>query len=44
MMLPINGNGLARGNFTDTKVIAIIQGERYLSQKTLSRYRLLRRF
>jgi len=34
MMLPINGNGLARGNFTDTKVIVIIQGERYLSQKT----------
>jgi len=33
-MLPINGNGLAHGNFTDTKVIAIIQGERYLSQKT----------
>lgn len=34
LMLPINGNGLARGNFTDTDVIATIQGERYQSQKT----------
>ncbi|XP_011879809.1 PREDICTED: protein takeout-like [Vollenhovia emeryi] len=34
LMLPINGNGLARGNFTDIDVIATVQGERYQSQKT----------
>lgn len=34
LMLPINGNGLARGNFTNTDVIATIQGERYYSEKT----------
>lgn len=33
-MLPMNGNGLARGNFTDIDVIATVQGERYQSQKT----------
>ncbi|XP_070162436.1 protein takeout [Polyergus mexicanus] len=34
MLLPINGNGLARGNFTDIDIIATVQGERYQSQKT----------
>lgn len=34
LLLPINGNGLARGNFTDIDVIATVQGERYKSQKT----------
>ncbi|XP_011687610.1 PREDICTED: protein takeout-like [Wasmannia auropunctata] len=34
LMLPISGNGLARGNFTDIDVIAIVQGERYQSKKT----------
>lgn len=34
LMLPINGNGLARGNFTDIDVIATVQGERYQSRKT----------
>ncbi|KAL6428596.1 hypothetical protein ACFW04_007905 [Cataglyphis niger] len=34
MLLPITGNGLARGNFTDIEVIATVQGERYQSQKT----------
>ncbi|XP_011631205.1 protein takeout [Pogonomyrmex barbatus] len=34
LMLPITGNGLARGNFTDIDVTAIIQGERYQSRKT----------
>ncbi|XP_029169662.1 protein takeout-like [Nylanderia fulva] len=34
LLLPINGNGLARGNFTDIEVIATVQGERYKSRKT----------
>lgn len=34
LLLPINGNGLARGNFTDIDVIATVQGERYKSRKT----------
>ncbi|KYM94236.1 Protein takeout [Cyphomyrmex costatus] len=34
LMMPINGNGLARSNFTDINVVAIVQGERYQSQKT----------
>ncbi|XP_011171033.1 protein takeout [Solenopsis invicta] len=34
LMLPLNGNGLAKGNFTDIDVTAIIQNERYQSQKT----------
>ncbi|XP_072764809.1 protein takeout [Anoplolepis gracilipes] len=34
LLLPINGNGLARGNFTDIDVVATVQGERYQSEKT----------
>jgi len=34
LLLPINGNGLARGNFTDIEVIATVQAERYQSKKT----------
>lgn len=34
LLLPITGNGLARGNFTDIDVVATIQGERYQSQST----------
>ncbi|CAL1681942.1 unnamed protein product [Lasius platythorax] len=34
LLLPINGNGLARGNFTDIDVVATVQGERYKSRKT----------
>ncbi|XP_012219403.1 protein takeout-like [Linepithema humile] len=34
LLLPITGNGLARGNFTDIDVVATIQGERYQSQNT----------
>ncbi|KAK2576588.1 hypothetical protein KPH14_005258 [Odynerus spinipes] len=34
LMLPITGNGLARGNYTDIDVIVTIQGERYYERKT----------
>jgi len=34
LLLPITGDGLAHGNWTDIDVIATIQSERYLSQKT----------
>lgn len=34
LLLPIKGNGLAHGNFTDIDVVATIQGERYQSKKT----------
>lgn len=34
LMLPITGNGLARGNFTNIDITAIVQGERYESRKT----------
>ncbi|KYQ52578.1 Protein takeout [Trachymyrmex zeteki] len=34
LMMPINGNGLAHGNFTDIDVIATVQGERYQSRRT----------
>lgn len=38
LMLPISGNGLAHGNFTDIDVIATVQGEHYRSQKTGETY------
>lgn len=34
LMLPITGNGMARGNFTNIDITAIVQGERYQSRKT----------
>lgn len=34
LLLPITGNGLACGNFTDIDVVATIQGDRYQSQDT----------
>ncbi|KAG5327741.1 TAKT protein, partial [Pseudoatta argentina] len=34
LLMPINGTGLARGNFTNIDVVAIIQGEHYQSRRT----------
>ncbi|XP_077269061.1 protein takeout [Temnothorax americanus] len=34
LMLPINGNGLMRGNLSDIDVISTVQGERYQSRET----------
>ena len=34
LMLPITGEGLAYGNYTDIDVIVTIQGERYIDRST----------